>query len=78
MAVLDQFRLDGETAIVTGGGQGIGQAIADAYAEVGANVVVANRIEERCQAAASEIAEAHGADTLAVPTDVTEDEEVQR
>ncbi|WP_323677276.1 glucose 1-dehydrogenase [Halorubellus sp. PRR65] len=77
MAVLDQFRLDGETAIVTGGGQGIGKAIADAYAEVGANVVVANRSEESCQAAATEIAEAHGTDTLAVPTDVTEDEEVQ-
>lgn len=77
MTVLDQFRLDGETAIVTGGGQGIGRAIADAFADVGANVVVANRNEERCQAAATEIAETHGTNTLAVSTDVTEDEDVQ-
>ena len=77
MPLLDQFRLDGDTAIVTGGGQGIGRAIADAFAEVGANVVVANRSEERCRAAATEIAETHDADTLAVPTDVTDDADVQ-
>lgn len=77
MPVLDQFRLDGETAIVTGGGQGIGRAIADAFADVGANVVVANRSEDRCRDAAAEIADEHGAGTLAVPTDLTEDTEVQ-
>jgi NAD(P)-dependent dehydrogenase (short-subunit alcohol dehydrogenase family) len=77
MAVLDRFRLDGETAIVTGGSQGIGRAIADAFADVGANVVVANRNEKRCQTAATEITETYSADTLAVSTDVTEDRDVQ-
>ena len=40
MNPLDQFRLDGEVAVVTGGANGLGKAVADAYAAVGARVVV--------------------------------------
>jgi NAD(P)-dependent dehydrogenase (short-subunit alcohol dehydrogenase family) len=43
MSVLDLFRLDGEVAIVTGGASGIGAAVADAYREAGATVVIADR-----------------------------------
>jgi NAD(P)-dependent dehydrogenase (short-subunit alcohol dehydrogenase family) len=43
MSVLDLFRLDGEVAIVTGGASGIGAAVASAYREAGATVVVADR-----------------------------------
>ena len=37
--ILDQFKLDGKVAVVTGAGKGIGKAIAIAFAEAGADVV---------------------------------------
>ncbi len=77
MSVLDRFRLDGETVIVTGGNRGIGKGIATGMAEVGANVVIANRTAESGQAAAEEIADETGAETAAIPTDVTDEAEVQ-
>lgn len=44
MSILDRFRLDGEVALVTGAAAGIGQAIAVALAEAGADVaIVGNR-----------------------------------
>ncbi|GJM45236.1 MAG: dehydrogenase [Gemmatimonadota bacterium] len=46
-------RLDGKVALVTGGGTGIGRAIASALAEAGARVVVAGRREEPLRATVS-------------------------
>jgi len=77
MSVLDRFRLDGDTAIVTGGNRGIGKAIATGMAEVGANVVIANRTPESGQEAAAEIAEQTGSETVALTADVTDEAEVQ-
>lgn len=76
MSLLDRFRLDSKTCIVTGGDRGIGYAIAKGFGEVGANVVVANRDETACHDAAGAIADETGAETLAVPTDVTVDDDV--
>jgi NAD(P)-dependent dehydrogenase (short-subunit alcohol dehydrogenase family) len=75
MTVLDRFRLDGETAIVTGGDRGIGRAIARGLAEAGADVVVANRDAEAGRSAAEAIADATDVETAAVPTDVTDPED---
>src|SRR6478609_3553204 len=48
--------LAGKTALVTGGGRGIGKAIAKRFAEAGANVVIASRKMENLQATAQELA----------------------
>ncbi|MUW13380.1 SDR family oxidoreductase [Halorubrum sp. CBA1125] len=77
MSVLDRFRLDGDTAIVTGGNRGIGKGIATGLAEVGADVVIANRTESAGREAAEDIADETGAETAAIPTDVTDETEVQ-
>jgi NAD(P)-dependent dehydrogenase (short-subunit alcohol dehydrogenase family) len=77
MSVLDRFRLDGQTAIVTGGNRGIGREIADTMADVGADIVVANRDEKTGRDAADEIADEHGVETLWVGTDVADEDSVQ-
>jgi NAD(P)-dependent dehydrogenase (short-subunit alcohol dehydrogenase family) len=51
----DLFDLTGRTAIVTGGTQGIGLAIAEGYIAAGANVVVASRKADACEAAAKHL-----------------------
>ena len=49
------LRLDGKTAIVTGGSRGIGKAIAAAFAAAGANVMITARKAETLQQTATEI-----------------------
>jgi NAD(P)-dependent dehydrogenase (short-subunit alcohol dehydrogenase family) len=78
MTVLDQFRLAGRRALVTGGGRGLGRVIAQALAEAGADVAVAGRTPDVCQEAAREIAAATGRRALAVAADVTLAAEVER
>jgi NAD(P)-dependent dehydrogenase (short-subunit alcohol dehydrogenase family) len=50
-----ELRLDGKVAIVTGASKGIGHAIAKAYGEAGARVVLSSRKQDQLEAAAKEI-----------------------
>ena len=70
MSILDQFKLDGDVAVVTGGGKGIGRGIVLALAEAGADVAVAARNKDEVEAVAEEV-RAMGRNAIAVPTDVT-------
>jgi NAD(P)-dependent dehydrogenase (short-subunit alcohol dehydrogenase family) len=71
-----RFELTDQVAIVTGGGGGIGRAIALAYASVGAAVVVADIIPERCEEVAARVREM-GREALAAPTDVSDTNQVR-
>jgi NAD(P)-dependent dehydrogenase (short-subunit alcohol dehydrogenase family) len=76
MGVRELFDLTGRTAIVTGGGSGIGRQMADALAELGAGIVICARKLERCEKAAAELAEL-GVRTLALRCDVRQPGDVQ-
>ncbi len=74
---MDLFKLDGKTAIVTGGGRGLGAQIAEGFAEAGANVVLCSRKVEACEEMAEKLKQ-HGVRTLALECDVTKPEDVER
>jgi NAD(P)-dependent dehydrogenase (short-subunit alcohol dehydrogenase family) len=76
--VRDLFDLDGRTAIVTGGGTGIGLQMADALAELGANVVVCGRDGERCERVAAELERDRGVRCAGLPCDVSSPADVAR
>ena len=77
MNTLDLFRLDGKTAIVTGGGRGLGRYMAEALSDAGANVVLCARKREPLEEVRREI-EARGGRAIALECDVTEPESVEK
>lgn len=69
MSLLDQFRLDGQVAVVTGSGQGIGRAIAWGLADAGCDVVLNARRAGDLEVTADGI-RGRGRHALAVPGDI--------
>jgi NAD(P)-dependent dehydrogenase (short-subunit alcohol dehydrogenase family) len=72
----EALRVDGAVAIVTGGGRGIGRAIARVLAGAGAQVVVAARTRTELEETARAVSEMGGR-ALAIPTDVTRRADVE-
>jgi NAD(P)-dependent dehydrogenase (short-subunit alcohol dehydrogenase family) len=73
--ITPSMRLDGKVAVVTGGGGGLGTLACCAFAEAGADVVVAARHLDKCEATADKV-RALGRKALATSTDVTRREQV--
>ncbi|MBN9509477.1 MAG: glucose 1-dehydrogenase [Alphaproteobacteria bacterium] len=72
---LEKLSLKGRTAVVTGGGQGIGLACAQALGEAGARVVVADMLPDRVESAVEHL-KGHRIDAVGEPLDVTDSQAV--
>jgi citronellol/citronellal dehydrogenase len=72
------FDLTDRVAIVTGGGTGIGASTAMVLAQAGANVVVASRNEANLRTVAESVQAATGRACRAIPTDVTDEDQIRR
>jgi len=77
MPILDQFRLDGRRALITGSSRGLGRAIAQGFAEAGAGLVLVGRTPETLNAAAEELS-AIGGRVDVIVADVSGGEEAGR
>lgn len=71
------MRLDGEVAFITGGGRGVGEAMARAFAQAGANLVLLSRTPDETQRVAK-VTESLGVMALPLVADVSRHQDVQR
>jgi len=75
--MLEGLSLEGKVVIVTGGGSGLGKAMAISLAGAGADVVVAGRRLGPLEEVAAEV-KAYGRRALAIPTDISDSDQVNR
>jgi NAD(P)-dependent dehydrogenase (short-subunit alcohol dehydrogenase family) len=75
---LDLFRLDGRSALVTGGSRGLGRVIAEALAEAGAAVCITSRAADLARTAADDLAAETGQRIIGVTGDVSTPDGVEQ
>jgi len=78
MSVLQQFRLDGQVVMVTGGSKGLGKSMAVGFCEAGANVLLSSRSQDAADEAAAEVVRQTGGQCLGIQADVTAPGDVAR
>jgi NAD(P)-dependent dehydrogenase (short-subunit alcohol dehydrogenase family) len=76
-SILQQFKLDGQTALITGGNRGLGLAMAKALAEAGAHISIAARDTDISREAAATIRSAWNTRCITHRCDVTSEKEVK-
>lgn len=74
--ILERFNLEGRTALITGGGQGIGRAFAHALGEAGAKVAIVDIAEGPAKSVVAELRN-KGIKAMSITADVTRENEVQ-
>ncbi|RZM20487.1 MAG: glucose 1-dehydrogenase [Pedobacter sp.] len=77
-SILQQFKLDGKTALVVGGNRGLGLAMAHAFAEAGANISIASRDGQTNENAAKELIQAHHIGCISTECDVTIESDLKK
>ncbi|GGG78628.1 short-chain dehydrogenase [Parapedobacter pyrenivorans] len=75
---LREGALQGKTIVVTGGGTGLGRAMATYFLQLGAHVVIASRKLDVLEKAAKEMAEATGGQVQAIACDVRDNAQVEQ
>jgi gluconate 5-dehydrogenase len=72
----DMFRMDGRVALVTGGHGELAHAMAATLADLGCNLVLASRKQDKCEDLAAELRATFGRDVIALRCDVAREEDV--
>jgi len=77
MKLNELFSLKDKTALVTGGGRGIGKFIATGLAEAGADLILVSRKMKNLESAAKEISEAFGVQVYPIACDIAKAEDIE-
>lgn len=72
------FRMDGQSAVVTGGSKGLGLAMAAGLASAGAKLALVSRTAEDCKSAAAALASQFGVQAVGIQADVTQEQDCER
>jgi NAD(P)-dependent dehydrogenase (short-subunit alcohol dehydrogenase family) len=78
MNVIDMFRLNGKVALITGGARHLGNDMANALAEAGADLVITSRTLSSAEASAEKLNKEHGVEVLPLELDQSKHENVSQ